>query len=49
MDYIGVSRRIEDENERERLKSLAQDVCPAGMGLIIRTVAEGCDASYNFV
>ncbi|MBN2878802.1 MAG: Rne/Rng family ribonuclease [Clostridia bacterium] len=44
MDYIGVSRRIEDENERERLKSLAQDVCPDGMGLIIRTVAEGCDA-----
>ena len=45
MDYVGVSRRIEDEGERERLKSLAQEVCPAGMGIIIRTVAEGCDAN----
>lgn len=44
MDYIGVSRRIENEVERERLKSLAQEVCPEGMGIIIRTVAEGCEA-----
>jgi len=44
MDYVGVSRRIENEVERERLKSLAQEVCPDGMGIIIRTVAEGCDA-----
>ncbi len=44
MDYIGVSRRIENECERERLKSLAQEVCPEGMGIIIRTVAEGCEA-----
>ena len=44
MDYIGVSRRIENEGERERLKSLAQEVCPEGMGIIIRTVAEGCEA-----
>lgn len=45
MDYIGVSRRIENECERERLKSLAQEVCPEGMGIIIRTVAEGCEAN----
>jgi len=44
MDYVGVSRRIENECERERLKSLAQEVCPEGMGIIIRTVAEGCEA-----
>ncbi len=41
VDYIGVSRRIADEKERDRLKQLAQRVKPQGMGLIVRTVAEG--------
>ena len=40
-DYIGLSRRISDEEERDRLHGLAQDICPAGMGLIIRTLAAG--------
>lgn len=43
MDYIGVSRRISSEKERERLKALAAQVKPQGMGLIVRTVAEGVD------
>lgn len=41
-DYIGVSRRIEDEAERERLKDLAAQVKPLNMGIIVRTAGEGC-------
>ena len=43
MDYIGISRRIENEKERERLKELASKVKPENMGAIVRTVAEGVD------
>ncbi|ADG83371.1 Rne/Rng family ribonuclease [Thermincola potens] len=43
VDYIGISRRIENESERERLKALAEKVKPANMGLIVRTIAEGMD------
>ena len=39
--YIGISRRIESEEERSRLKEIAGRICPEGMGLIIRTVAAG--------
>jgi len=43
VDYIGISRRIQSENERERLKELASRVKPEGMGVIVRTVAEGVE------
>jgi ribonuclease G len=43
VDYIGISRRIESERERERLKDLANRVKPEGMGAIVRTVAEGIE------
>ena len=39
--YIGMSRRIEDQAERNRLHEIAAKICPEGMGLIIRTVAAG--------
>lgn len=41
VDYIGISRRIDDEVERERLKEIAEQIKPENMGLIVRTVAEG--------
>lgn len=41
VDYIGISRRIEDEKERERLREVAERVKPPHMGLIVRTIAEG--------
>jgi len=40
-DTIGISRRITDEHERDRLRQIAEKICPRGMGLIVRTVAEG--------
>lgn len=40
-DTIGVSRRVDTERERERLRTVAEKMRPKGMGLIVRTVAEG--------
>jgi len=38
---IGVSRRVEDRKERERLRKIGEQIRPAGCGLIMRTEAEG--------
>lgn len=39
--HVGVSRRIEDADERKRLKELGERIRPQDCGVILRTVAEG--------
>jgi len=45
VNHIGISRRIEDPDERERLRSMVQDIRPNHMGFIVRTVSEGADTN----
>ncbi|MBF0474292.1 MAG: Rne/Rng family ribonuclease [Deltaproteobacteria bacterium] len=40
VEHIGISRRIEDENERRRLKDILQRIKPRQVGLIARTACE---------
>jgi ribonuclease G len=44
MDHIGVSRRIENEKERKRLRDLMCVIKPPGCGFIVRTAAEGVES-----
>ena len=39
--HVGVSRKIEDPAERQRLRALANEVRPENYSLIVRTEAEG--------
>ena len=40
VDHVGISRRIENEKERRRLRDLVDKYRPQGTGFIVRTVAE---------
>ncbi len=43
-DHVGVSRKIENDKERNRLRKIADTLpVPEGCGYIVRTVAEGRD------
>lgn len=44
VEYIGISRRIESDAVREKLRKIAEEQKPKGMGLIVRTAAEDCTA-----
>ncbi|APG27798.1 ribonuclease G [Syntrophotalea acetylenivorans] len=41
VDHVGISRRIENEEEKERLRQLVEEIRPEGAGFIVRTVSEG--------
>jgi ribonuclease G len=46
-DQSGISRKIENQQERQRLKKILRDLTiPDGMGVIMRTVGEGQQARY---
>ena len=38
---VGVSRKIDDRSERERLRKVGDKIAPEGFGLILRTECEG--------
>jgi len=44
VDHVGISRRIEEEEERERLKQMIVDARQPNEGYIVRTACEGRDA-----
>ena len=46
-DQSGISRKIENQQERQRLKKILRELTiPEGMGVILRTVGEGQQARY---
>jgi len=45
VSYVGISKKITDPAERERLRAIAHELIgDSGMGVIVRTAAEGADA-----
>jgi len=42
VELVGISRRIASGAERDRLRKVAKELCPEGMGLILRTLATTC-------
>ncbi len=39
-NHVGISRKIEDRSERERLRKIGERIIPEGFGLIMRTECE---------
>ena len=48
VEHVGVSRRIEERAERQRIKAIITDMRPKAVGLIARTAGEGKgDADFD--
>jgi ribonuclease G len=45
-DLVGVSRKIESREERQRLKGIVGPLKPKGMGIIVRTAGEGMEKRH---
>lgn len=45
-DNVGISRKIIEKKERDRLKNLAEKIKQKGFGIIMRTEAEGVSERY---
>jgi Rne/Rng family ribonuclease len=43
VDHVGISRRVDNEKERRRLRELVDGLRPPGTGFIVRTVADGVE------
>ena len=43
VDHIGVSRRISQDRERERLRTIGKKIAPRGSGIVFRTASEGLE------
>ncbi|PSQ94178.1 MAG: ribonuclease E/G [Bacteroidetes bacterium SW_7_64_58] len=48
-NYVAVSRKITNDDERRRLESLASSLVPDGVGVIVRTVAQDRDMASSIV
>jgi ribonuclease G len=43
VDHIGVSKRIQYDKERDRLRSIGKKIAPKGSGIVFRTASEGLE------
>ncbi|MBU1106305.1 MAG: Rne/Rng family ribonuclease [Candidatus Riflebacteria bacterium] len=43
VDHIGVSRRIQHDRERDRLRTIGRKIAPKGSGVVFRTASEGLE------
>lgn len=43
VDHIGVSRRINQDKERDRLRAIGRRIAPKGSGVVFRTASEGLE------
>ena len=43
VNYIGISKKIQDKYEKRRLRTIIKSLKPKNFGIIVRTIAEGKD------